>query len=446
MKDDTCPDELQLAQFARGQGSDADIEQLGAHLDTCSSCRRAVVEAASDDAPPSRPSTVEPPARIGAYDIEGVLGRGAMGLVLSAWDSTLARKVALKVLLDTSADPALNARLEREARAMAQLNHPNVVTLYEFGQWSGRRYLAMEYVDGLTLDRWLAAAPRTAAKVLEAVLQAGRGLAAAHNAGLVHRDIKPHNVLIGTDGRVRVTDFGLSRVDGAPPASSTGNVLATQFGTIVGTPAWMAPEQLAGGKADAASDQFALCVVLVEALTGSRPWAGQSVDELRAAMTQPPRLEGIPRPLRPALQRGLSLDPSQRFPNLSALLDVLERAPAKARQERRTMTGSLLAVLILCAGGYAWKLKNESIDVHTGAIETVVMPCLTRVAIGDPTVADVKLVGSDNVIVLGTGAGTTTLITWGCDGARRTWTVHVTGAERKPSPEVQDAGDDHPAN
>jgi hypothetical protein len=423
-----CPDELVLTRFARGLASEAELESVASHLDTCPSCRHAVAEASSDE--PLAPSqTGEPPETIGRWQIEGVLGRGAMGLVLLARDPKLDRRVALKLLLQPTHDVALEARLEREARAMAQLNHPNVVTLYELGEWAGRRYLVMEHVQGVTLDRWLAQAKRAPAEVVRAVVQAGRGLAAAHSTGLVHRDVKPSNLLVGADGRVRVTDFGLARVEpGRGPASVGAGLEVTQHGTIVGTPAWMAPEQLDGAVADAASDQFAVCVVLVEALGGQRPWTADTSDALRAAMRRPPFLERVPRKLRAVLRRGLSESPSARFPSMSALLDALEGAPARERRVRMLLVGAV-ALVALAVAGRAWLVGEDTLSLAVGAMTTVQVDCLQRVAIGDPNVADVKPLESGNLLlVLGRAPGETTLITFDCFQQRHTWLVRVTGA------------------
>jgi serine/threonine-protein kinase len=356
-----------------------------------------------------------------------------MGLVLAATDPRLGRRVALKLLLNTQADAALDARLALEARAMAQLNHPNVVTLYELGEWAGRRYLAMEHVEGVTLDRWLASARRSPDEVLHAVLQAGRGLAAAHGAGLVHRDVKPTNLLVGADGRVRVTDFGLSRLEGGVVQHSTPGLEATAHGTIIGTPAWMAPEQLDGQRADAASDQFALCVVLAEALTGHRPWMAPTSDGLRAAQRHPPRLDGVPRPLRAVLRRGLCESPAARFESMTALLDALEVAPRRAKQLKWALLVGVLAAAVVATW---WALRADVLELKVDQMEFISVPCLVRVAVGNPDVLDVRTLGQGNLMLLGTGPGETTLATWDCHDERRTRVVHVTGAPRAASPDA----------
>src|SRR5690606_1441989 len=242
-------------------------------------------------------------ATIGRYVVLAPLGRGAMGTVLAALDPELDRKVALKVLHET-ARGGDRARLQREAQALARLSHPNVMILHDVGTWvdpaGGRHvFLAMELVVGHTLSDWLASAPRSVDAIVAVFAQAGRGLAAAHAAGLVHRDFKPHNVLVGSDGRVRVTDFGLARSfgeDTRPPITvdtHTGPIslpelalheTLTRTGEWVGTPAYMAPEQLQGGAADPRADQFAFCVALYEALHGQRPFAGRTPGEILEAI------------------------------------------------------------------------------------------------------------------------------------------------------------------
>ncbi|MBZ0235369.1 MAG: serine/threonine protein kinase, partial [Deltaproteobacteria bacterium] len=195
-------------------------------------------------------------ARLGRYELTGLLGAGGMGIVLAARDPELDRQVAVKILRSTAGmlDSDGTARLRREGMAMARLTHPNVIRVYDVGIEGEHVFVAMELVRGTDLATWLRLKPRTDAEILAAFIEAGRGLAAAHDAGLVHRDFKPQNVLVGDDGRVLVTDFGLARdVDGREtdgPASSDSPRLAspaiTETGAVVGTPAYMAPEQRRG--------------------------------------------------------------------------------------------------------------------------------------------------------------------------------------------------------
>ncbi|MBZ0232031.1 MAG: serine/threonine protein kinase, partial [Deltaproteobacteria bacterium] len=212
-----------------------------------------------------------------------------MGRVFAAYDPRLDRRVAIKVLLARARSEQwrtqAHARLLREAQAMARLSHPNIVTVYEVGELGADLFIAMEYVKGATVRGWLEAEPRDWRDVIEVFLQAGRGLAAAHAAGLVHRDVKPDNILVGDDGIVRVTDFGLVGATGGSEARDGGALTGelTETGTIVGTPRYMAPEQHRGAAVDARTDQFAFGVALYEALYRQRPFAGDTAAELSKA-------------------------------------------------------------------------------------------------------------------------------------------------------------------
>ena len=288
------------------------------------------------------PAVLLPDAVIGEhYQIERVLGMGGMGTVYLARDLDLGRAVAIKVhrmATDSS-------RLHREAVAMARLAHPNVVTVFEVGDYEGHPFVAMEYIEGDTLRAWSVAGGRTGAEVLDVLLEAGTGLAAAHDAELVHRDVKPDNILIGRDGRVRIGDFGLAQAAdaGAPLQVPIDGETAT--GTVVGTPAYMAPEQIDGGTVDARSDQFAFCVAAWEVLCGERPFDGDDTSALRAAIqrgsTAPPR-RSVPARLRQVLLRGLAFDPAKRWASMPALLGALR----SARRRRRVMFGTLITLAI----------------------------------------------------------------------------------------------------
>ncbi|HUS65595.1 MAG TPA: serine/threonine-protein kinase, partial [Kofleriaceae bacterium] len=257
---------------------------------------------------------------VGRFTVIDVLGSGGMGVVLAAFDPSLDRRVAIKMLHEDVSEGHA-ARLEREARAMAQLSHPNVVTVHETGTFEGRLYIAMELIEGQTLGQWLKAGKRTRARILDVMLQAGRGLAAAHEAGLVHRDFKPDNVLVGKDGRVRVSDFGLvtavgddaagEGVGGMATGSFAPKSALTMAGSIMGTPLYMAPEQHGGQPADAKADQFSFCVTLWQALSGEAPYAADSYKQLlenleAGRLRALPRGVRLPSRLRAALTRGLS--------------------------------------------------------------------------------------------------------------------------------------------
>ena len=328
------------------------------------------------EAGPAGPASSElgPGALVGKYRLDRVLGTGGMGVVWAAFDPDLERAVAIKLLRSIDSVATLRTRLLREARAMARLKHPNVLTVYDVGTDRNRDYIAMELIDGADLDGWLATRPPRP-EVLAALTAAGRGLAAAHDAGLIHRDLKPHNILRGHDGSVYVTDFGLARgliEDGADvvqaPIRATAAVASgshpraldavldsplTQTGVLIGTPAYMAPEQFTGRSPDPRSDQFAFCVTAWEALTGARPFAGKNLDELRVAAAGgvtgdgglPPRLRGV-------LARGLSPAPEARWPDMRALLGALEAAVAAPPRPPRRARGliAVAAVLAVAAG------------------------------------------------------------------------------------------------
>ncbi|MEX1365805.1 MAG: serine/threonine-protein kinase [Nannocystaceae bacterium] len=307
------------------------------------SSRASEAAAATTPASRSRLGSFEGPlpSHVGPYRVIGHIGSGGVGVVYEARDEDLGRSVAVKVLRDAS--PANVARFRREARAMSRVNHPNVATVYEVGEDDGRGYISMELVRGQTLRQWLDSRPGWA-EILAVVRQAAEGLRAAHAAGVVHRDFKPDNVLVGDDGRVRVVDFGLAkhhaelsadRADGrvfdrralARELADTG---ITRTGSLMGTPAYMAPEQFRG-EGDARSDQFALCVVLYEALYGVLPFPGETAEELFLATTRGrlrpwPKRDDLPIGLRPALRRGLSVRPADRHASVAALLESLTQA------------------------------------------------------------------------------------------------------------------------
>jgi tetratricopeptide (TPR) repeat protein len=312
-----------------------------------------------------------------------------MGVVLAAYDARLDRRVALKLLLykrsaHGSDDGERKARQVREAMAMARLSHPNVVSVYDAGSLEdGALFIAMEYVQGPTLGNWCKQQSLSWRVVLEAYLAAGRGLAAAHAAGLVHRDFKPDNVLVGQDGRVRVTDFGLARQsEGVPDevepsqAHTSSNPLEvplTEEGAVLGTPAYMAPEQFRGVTADARSDQFSFAVSLWEALYSVRPFEGQTPAERRenvlaGRITSPPSHSKVPPWVHRALLRALDPQAQARYPSLAALLTTLERDPAQVR--RRWLSAVALFVLAAGSGGLAWSTWHQrQSQVCTGASE-----------------------------------------------------------------------------
>jgi tetratricopeptide (TPR) repeat protein/predicted Ser/Thr protein kinase len=273
--------------------------------------------------------------KVGRFEILGTLGAGGMGVVLAARDPKLDRKVAIKLLHPTTwGDTGGQDALEREAQGMAKLAHPNVVAVYDVGRAGDQTFVAMELIEGTNLGEWLRAAPRTWRAIVGVFLGAGRGLAAAHAAGLVHRDVKPGNILVGNDGRVRIGDFGLV---------TTGRA---SEGSVAGTLAYMAPEQLEGAPLDARADQFAFCVALYEALYGVRPFAGATVTGRKAAIAAGitrPSAKAVPSRISDAVLRGLRAAPADRWPSMSALVDVLADDP-RARRRWIAAGGALVGM------------------------------------------------------------------------------------------------------
>jgi len=321
-----------------------------------------------------------PGTMVDRYVVVGQVGRGGMGVVLAAFDQQLHRKVALKLLHtrrsgSSKSSGSASARLLREAQAIAKLSHPNVISVYDVGTFGEGIYVAMEFVEGCTLTRWLEQRKRTPPEIIDIFLQAGRGLAAAHAALLVHRDFKPDNVLVGVDGQVRVSDFGLARLDPSqvgveqPPEPgesqrsarlpvNEADVLAsplTQAGVVVGTPKYMAPEQHAGAPADARSDQFAFCVALYQALYGQEPFVAHTLERLARAKHEGrvcpiPSSVRVPSHLEDVVLRGLSPQPADRFPSMEDLVSALERDPT-AWRNRIVLTAIGAAVAATVAVG-----------------------------------------------------------------------------------------------
>ena len=343
-------------------------------------------------------------ASLGRYVVLGLLGRGGMGEVYAAYDPDLDRKIAVKLLRarggTAEATSEGRTRLLREAQAIARLSHPNVLVVYDVGTFKESVFIAMEYIEGNTLGYWIQASKRSWRQVLDVYSAAGRGLLAAHTAGLVHRDFKPENVMITKAGQVRVMDFGLAREQGtdAPSLAQTEAVRAnsravalaetlnadadadataklgadaapvgtspsggylraklTQTGAILGTPAYMAPEQFAGTGGDARTDQFSFCVALYEGLYGQRPFAGKNVIELMAnvvagTISEPPSDARVPAWLRRVLLRGLQPSPGQRYPSMTDLLAALGRDPAVRRRRAIATTVSLMLVAGVAVG------------------------------------------------------------------------------------------------
>jgi tetratricopeptide (TPR) repeat protein/predicted Ser/Thr protein kinase len=356
-----------LIEFVGHRLDPSKYARVQRHLAACASCRAVVSETVranlitgadpalaqtmgapttERDASPAG-ATVDPPAlprgtTIGRYVVVDLIGRGGMGVVYRAYDPDLNRQVAIKLVglreLAEDARDQARQRMMREAQALAKLSHPNVVGVYDVGTVGDDVFIAMEFVEGATLRQWLAERARSSREILRVFRAAGEGLASAHQVGVVHRDFKPDNVMVGSDGRVRVLDFGLARLPEAAPRSSRRSIRTfppvlttgdlTHTGTVLGTPAYMSPEQDAGLEVEAPSDQFSFCVALFEALYGMLPHRGESYYEIACsradgAIAAPPNRRGVTSRIRRAVLVGLRPTPAQRHASVDALLAEL---------------------------------------------------------------------------------------------------------------------------
>jgi serine/threonine protein kinase/ketosteroid isomerase-like protein len=406
-----CLSDDEILSLIMGQGGEEESSRIEEHLDSCPSCFDLVSTAAQNLTttwPPVRPDEPVPAKRehlsqltlvrrqvVGdRYEILGILGVGGMSIVYLAFDPVLDRQVALKILrrdrltLDTS----VRQQLIREARTVSKLSHPNVVVVFDVGNLENEVFIVLEYIDGQTARDYLTTNSRSLREIVGLYLGASRGLIAAHAAQIVHRDFKPDNVLVGKDGRVRVTDFGLAHVlshniDAAAQVTALNadlgdrsSVFSTAMGFVVGTPAYMAPEQHLGLAPDARSDQFSFCVALYEALHKVRPFAGETTEAYRAEVLQgrclpPPEGHAVPAGVRAALLRGLRPAPEDRFPSMQALVTALLEALAQEESPRAPppppgleLPEALMGTLLGLTGG--WDLSRRDIvnhSLHTAA-------------------------------------------------------------------------------
>jgi serine/threonine protein kinase len=356
-----CPSDDDLAAHLEGRLPDPASAGIEAHLRDCERCHVVMIalgftpETPGEDgspeeafapilemisrARPTTPSTLGTGCQFGSYEILGSLGRGGMGVVYHARDVRSGAEVALKLLSPlTRKEENVDAdlRLRREAKVLGRLGHPNLVAIRDAGVHDGRRYVAMELVDGRTLTAWLGEQARAWHDVVGVFLDLARGLAAAHTVGIVHRDLKPANILIDRLGRAKLTDFGLARSIRTSPgdANEEASSRVTRPGRVTGTAPYMSPEHLRGKPVDGRSDQFSYFICLHEALTGQRPFGGASFADAGTAIVlghrvRPPSLATLPPALRHGIERGLAHRPEFRFRSMDeverALTEVLRR-------------------------------------------------------------------------------------------------------------------------
>ncbi len=342
-----CPTDAALSAVLVAAAPRQDIVAIHEHAERCERCRGAL--AAIARVRHEELAGLPLQRRVGRFVIQRELGRGGMGVVYAASDDVLRRTVAVKLIARQAAGPA-RALLE-EARGMARVDHPNVVSVLEVSTQAGQVYLAMDFVDGPHLGQWLLEQRRDWKTIVATFVGAARGLSAIHAAGLVHRDFKPHNVMVGSDGRARVTDFGLVRsahvgVQDAGADEDGGRRRATGSTSMRGTPRYMAPEQIRGEVIDGRADQFSFCASLYEALAGVPPHGSGSMRRRLEAivgeeLAAPAAGRTVPGSIKRVMRRGLRNDPTRRYPNMSELCRALEAAVGRRSRVRRLSLASL---------------------------------------------------------------------------------------------------------
>ena len=383
-----CPDPNMLGAYLDDTLSEEKKRFVDTHIEMCQECRLAVQVGKRDQQKhedlvlsqtPDNTldqlcnqlvpfSQFSPGKTIGRYITVKPLGLGGMSEVYSAYDPELDRRIALKLMrTDVYADSRIESnvtRLMKEAKAMAQLSHPNVISVYDVMKVDGQVVIAMEYISGGTLRSWLQAKPRSWQEIVEKFVLAGQGLAAAHAAKLVHRDFKPANVLVEKDGQVCVTDFGLVRgldqeEDPNPTKFPAFNIRwdesLTKTGAYIGTPAYMSPEQLLGEKSDTRSDQFCFCVALFESLYEQRPFMGETAEELKESVLSGEiapvdKSKEVPERLYDIIKQGLEVNPEDRYPSMEDLLEQLRHDPEEEVRKKRVLRNRRLgwiAVILL---------------------------------------------------------------------------------------------------
>jgi len=410
-------------------------------------------QAPSTPGPVTGDTTLERGTRVGRYVIGARIGAGGMGVVYRAHDPELDRALAIKLVRTARGGSAGRARLLREAQAMAKLRHPNVVPIFDVGPTGDGVFVVMPCLEGGTLGEWVRAAPRPWREVIARFAAAGRGLVAAHAAGLVHRDFKPDNVLLDAEGTVEVADFGLARID-ADELPSSGARRAhdpredlTRTGDVLGTPAYMAPEQMRGEPSDARADQFSFCVALWEALYGRRPFdagTARGGDALRALLDQivaeqrttPTSGRDVPGWVRAALDRGLRPSPADRWPSMQALLGALGGPPRRrgailAAAGAAVIAGGVAIAVVASSasssGGRSTppdaapgpiRVRLEDVSSRSDVLSAALSPDGTRLAViggGQLRVSSPTGDGEDTMLVDGV---LTDVLAWSPDGTK----------------------------
>jgi Tol biopolymer transport system component/tRNA A-37 threonylcarbamoyl transferase component Bud32 len=350
---------------------------------------------------------LEPGVQIGQYKIETAIGAGGMGTVFRAADVKLQRQVAIKFLSDDLADAAARRRFQREAQMASSLNHPHILTVYDVGEFAGRQYLVTEFVDGGTLKDWAQRQPRNWEDVAQLLTGVADALATAHQAGILHRDIKPDNILVTASGYAKLADFGLAKLDGgaSPAATRTLTEAQTQKGVIVGTIAYMSPEQACGSALDSRSDIFSFGVVLYEMLAGRRPFMAATSLELleRVIHAQPEPLRAdLPEPLRALVMKALEKRPDDRYLSMRDLVAALRAAqrpsaqnvPAPRKFRMAWFAAAGLAAIAVAGIGAFWlaSRKASSVPASTRQLEYIPLTNFTDSAVSPTLSPDGRLV------------------------------------------------------